>query len=162
MAITTGGEAFLRDARINDYESIALRVFQYGFAHAVQTRQTAGSVTALSMSAARIIRRRTPDQDAAHLGFSDKTMRGYDADALKALDRSFDALDRQDMALLFPFRLLKFRREADKELWERQRTHWQDYLQEGGRRCMQLGEKRAIDLLEQGSALEQIKRTLAP
>lgn len=47
--------------------------------------------------------------------------------------------------------------EAKMELKERLRTHWQDYLQEG----RQLGEKRVIELFEQGWTLEQIKRTLA-
>jgi hypothetical protein len=59
--------------------------------------------------------------------------------------------------------------EAKMELKERLRTHWQDYLQEGERRGMQLGkqegmqlgEKRVIELLERGCTLEQIKLTLA-
>ncbi|MDR1073614.1 MAG: hypothetical protein LBL45_08060 [Treponema sp.] len=46
------------------------------------------------------------------------------------------------------------------ELRERLRTHWR-YLREGERRGVQLGEKRVIELLEQGCALDQIKWTLA-
>ncbi|MDR2446294.1 MAG: hypothetical protein LBD58_03225 [Treponema sp.] len=231
MVVTIAGDAFLIEAQINDDESIALRVFQYGFAHAVQTKQTAGSVTTLTMPAARIVywetTRRTPDTVAVRLVFPDKTTHDYKVDALKVLDQSLEALDRRGMALLFPFCLLKFRREARKadadverrrelagemkgmlremegflaagrrdgrlsvgdaamllervgqmyeelysfypefeeakmELRERLRTHWQDYLREGERRGMQLGERRVIELLEQGYTLEQIKRTLA-
>jgi hypothetical protein len=46
---------FLIEVRINDDESMAPHVFQYGFACAVETRQPAKNVTTLTMPAARII-----------------------------------------------------------------------------------------------------------
>ncbi|MDR1324641.1 MAG: hypothetical protein LBK00_01220 [Treponema sp.] len=119
MVIMIGGDAFLIEAQINDDETIAVRVFQYGFAHAVRTRQTtAGNLTTLTMPAARIIywetTRRTPDKETVRLVFPDKTTHDYEVEALKVLDQSLVTLDRRDMALLFPFCLLKFRREVKR------------------------------------------------
>ncbi|MDR2447069.1 MAG: hypothetical protein LBD58_07260, partial [Treponema sp.] len=48
------------------------------------------------------------------LVFPDKTTHDYEVDALKVLDQSLEALDWRGMALLFPFCLLKFRKEAGK------------------------------------------------
>jgi hypothetical protein len=155
-----GGDAFLIEAQINDDESIALRVFQYGFAYAVRTRRSAGDAATLDMPAARIV-------------FPDKTTHDYEVDALKVLDQSLEALNRRDMALLFPFCLLKFHREVKKtaatverrkglagelrEMLCEMEGFLAGFLQEG----RQLGEKRVIELLEQSCALEQIKRMLA-
>ncbi|MDR0708192.1 MAG: hypothetical protein LBF60_10050, partial [Treponema sp.] len=116
--VTIGGDAFLIEAQINDDESIALRVFQYGFARAARTRRTAENVTTLTMPAARIIywetTRRTPDIVTVRLVFPDKSAHDYEVEALKVLDQSLEALDRRGMGLLFPFCLLKFRKEARK------------------------------------------------
>jgi hypothetical protein len=45
----------LIEAQINNGESIALRVFQYGFVCAVRTRQTAENLITLTMPAARSV-----------------------------------------------------------------------------------------------------------
>ncbi|MDR2792877.1 MAG: hypothetical protein LBB61_04320 [Treponema sp.] len=68
LILTINGDAFLIEAQIGDDETIALRVFQYGFAYAKQTMRIAedGSEITLNMPAARILywepraRRRIP------------------------------------------------------------------------------------------------------
>jgi hypothetical protein len=45
------------------------------------------------------------------LGFPDKTARDYEVEALKVLDQSLEEIVRRNMAPLFPFCLLKFRKE---------------------------------------------------
>ncbi|MDR1220594.1 MAG: hypothetical protein LBK73_13425 [Treponema sp.] len=68
------------------------------------------------MPAARVVywetTRRAPDKEALRLVFPDKSAHDYDVESLKVLDQSLEALDRRDM--LFPFSLLKFRREMKK------------------------------------------------
>jgi hypothetical protein len=48
------------------------------------------------------------------LFFLTRAPHDYEVEPLKVLDQSLEALDLRDMALLFPFSLLKFRREARK------------------------------------------------
>ncbi|MDR1073545.1 MAG: hypothetical protein LBL45_07715 [Treponema sp.] len=118
MIVTIARDAFLIEAQINDDETIALRVFQYGFAHAVQIMRTAGNVTMLTMPAARIVYWetiwKTPDKVTLRIVFPDKTDHDYEVETIKVLDQSLEALDRRNMALLFPFSLLKFRKDAKK------------------------------------------------
>ncbi|MDR1218560.1 MAG: hypothetical protein LBK73_03010 [Treponema sp.] len=54
----------------------------------------------------------TPDKEALRLVFPDKSAHDYEMESLKVLDQGLEALDQRDM--LFPFSLLKFRKEMKK------------------------------------------------
>jgi hypothetical protein len=120
MIVTVAGDAFLIEAQISDDETIALRVFQYAFAHAAQNKEISesGEVVALIMPDARILYwetgRKTPDKVTLRLIFPDKTTHDYEIETFKVLNHRVETLGKRNMALLFPFCLLKFRKEMKK------------------------------------------------
>jgi hypothetical protein len=60
MVLTINRDAYLIEAQIGDDETIALRVFQYGFAYAQQGKQISpdGSLIMLTILAASILKRK--------------------------------------------------------------------------------------------------------
>ncbi|MDR1215173.1 MAG: hypothetical protein LBK25_00665 [Treponema sp.] len=118
MIVTIAGDAFLIEAQIGDDENIALRVFQYGFAHSLRHKTDAENVITLTLPAARIIywetTRKTPDKVTLRLLFPDKSPHDYEIEAFKVLKQSVATLGERNMALLFPFYLLKFRKAVRK------------------------------------------------
>ena len=113
-------DPFLIEAQIEDDETIALRAFQYGFAHARQTKSISEdeSLITLIMPEARIIywetSRKTPDKVILRLVFPDRSLHDYEIETFKMLDQSLETLEQRKMALLLPFTLLKFRKEVKK------------------------------------------------
>jgi hypothetical protein len=120
MILTIGGEAYHIEAQISDDNTIAMRVFQYGFAYALQNRITTkgGERITLKMPTARVLyfesTPRTPDTATLCLEFPDGRCFEYAVKTFKVLEHDIEELDRRDMALLFPFYLLKDRQEAWK------------------------------------------------
>jgi predicted nucleic acid-binding protein len=58
--------------------------------------------------------RKTPDKVTLELEFEDGTLHTYEVSTFKMLDQSLETLEQRKMMLLFPFCLLKFRKEVKK------------------------------------------------
>ncbi|MHC6204107.1 hypothetical protein ACYULU_13055, partial [Breznakiellaceae bacterium SP9] len=118
MVLIVAGDAFLIEAQIDDDETIALRAFQYGFAHARQTKTISKDETLITllMPEAQIIywetSRKTPDKVTLRLVFPDGSKHDYEIKTFKMLEASLETLEKRKMLLLLPFTLLKFRREV--------------------------------------------------
>ena len=237
IILVLNGDTFLIEAQIGDDETIALRVFQYGFAHARQSKYISEDerIITLVMPEVRIIywetTHKTPDKVTLRLVFPNGSPHDYEIETFKVLDQSLETLEQRKMVLLVPFYLLKFRKElkkpsttsekrqqlaeqmkelllqlehmvkrnrnqgllsngdaemilerilqmheelykpypefeeANMQLEERLKTHWQDYLAEGERRGERRGEqkerKQILELITQKNVtLEQLKELL--
>jgi hypothetical protein len=120
LILMINSDAFALEAQIEDDETIAPRAFQYGFAYSKQNMQISkdGSRIRLKMPFARILyweaTRKTPDKVTLELEFEDGSQHTYEVTTFKMLDQSLETLEQHRMMLLFPFCLLKFRREVKK------------------------------------------------
>jgi hypothetical protein len=120
IILAIGSESYLIEAQIDEDKTIALRVFQYGFAAARQRRRMTedGSRITLTMPEARVIywesAGKTPDKVVLRLEFPGKGYYDYEIETFKVLDQSVGELEARKMALLSPFYLLKFRKELKK------------------------------------------------
>ncbi|GHU49308.1 hypothetical protein FACS1894200_07810 [Spirochaetia bacterium] len=118
IILIVAGDDFLVEAQIDDDETIALRVFQYGFAHARRTKTISEDETLipLLMPEARIIywetSRKTPDKVTLRFVFPDDSKHDYEIKTFKMLEANLETLEKRKMLLLLPFTLLKFRQEV--------------------------------------------------
>jgi hypothetical protein len=166
MILTIGADAFLIEAQISDDENIALRVFQYGFAHAARNKEIAEDedVITLTMPSARVIywetTRKTPDKVTLRLIFPDRSVHDYEIETFKVLNQSVETLGERDMALLFPFYLLKFRKEVKKPSADgERRKQLAGEMKELLRRIADIVEKKQSDrLLSGGDAAMILER----
>jgi hypothetical protein len=116
IMLNIAGHDFHIEAQIEDDETMALRVFEYGFARARDTKTISEdkSVITLRMPEARIIylepTASTPDIVTLRLIFPDESIHDYPVKTFKLLDHSLDELERQDMTLLVPLYSLKYRK----------------------------------------------------
>jgi hypothetical protein len=119
MILTIDGSTYIIEAQTADDDTIAMRIFEYGFTYAVRNAKISGHGAKIEaeMPKAMVIywetSDKTPDSAVFTLGFKDgKEPREYKVRVLKVLEYTLDDLDRNNMALLYPFYLLKARKEV--------------------------------------------------
>jgi hypothetical protein len=122
IMLNIAGHDFHIEVQIEDDETMALRVFEYGFARARDTKTISEdkSVITLRMPEARIIylepTASTPDIVTLRLIFPDEGSKkkqaffDYPVKTFKLLDHSLDELEKQNMTLLVPLYSLKYRK----------------------------------------------------
>jgi hypothetical protein len=119
MILTIDGISYVIEAQTADDDTMAMRIFEYGFTYAVRNAKISGHGAKIEaeMPEAMVIywetTDKTPDTAVFTLGFKDgKEPREYKVRVLKILDHTLDDLDKKDMTLLYPFYLLKARKEV--------------------------------------------------
>jgi hypothetical protein len=105
------------ETQIQDDESMALRMFQYGFLLALHNKATDKRESALTFPKAITIylepTGKTPDQETLKLVFPDDSQHIYQTGTFKYFDYSIDDLVERNMEILLPFYAIKLRHQAD-------------------------------------------------
>ncbi|MDR1649467.1 MAG: hypothetical protein LBR71_04335, partial [Synergistaceae bacterium] len=109
IVIINGAYTYHLEAEIKDDENIVVRVFEYGFAEGLRTKEVldSGKRITLKFPNARIIywdtTRKTPDEAVLVLEFPDGGSYEYKVEALKFLNHEIEELEKRKLAILFPF-----------------------------------------------------------
>jgi hypothetical protein len=129
VVIIGGLHAYHLEGEIDaDNASVALKVFEYGFAEGLrtQTRTEEDNVTTIRFPQARILYWETsgkaPDEAPLRLIFPDETRYDYKVKTFKFLDHDISELEKQKMVILLPFYLLKLRARAVSARTSKRRT----------------------------------------
>lgn len=103
------------EAQAYDDNTIAFRVFDYGYNHAVSHR---GNFPTLNFPKPCIIylgnNKKMPDMQTITVNFGDRIIVPFDITVFKVLDYTIEELDQMNLVLLIPFLLLKFRKKIAK------------------------------------------------
>jgi len=108
---------FHLEGQINDDNTIVIRVFQYGFADALNHQTTQGNRITLPFPTPAIIflehTESTPDEVILELDFGKIGKFNYPVQAMKFLAYNVEELCEMNMTILLPLYLLKLRREVE-------------------------------------------------
>lgn len=103
------------EAQAYDDNTIAFRVFDYGYNHAVSHR---GNFPTLNFPKPCIIylgnNKKMPDIRTITVNFGDRISVPFHITVFNVLDHTIDELDQMNLVLLIPFLLLKFRNKIAK------------------------------------------------
>ncbi|GHU38665.1 hypothetical protein FACS1894190_00750 [Spirochaetia bacterium] len=106
------------EAQINFDADMMIRIFRYGFEAGVLKKTHDGDIRTIEFPKARIVyfesSKKTPKQQTLRLKFPDKTWYDYRVDTFNLLDHSVSELEKQGLALLLPFYVLKMRRQVQR------------------------------------------------
>ena len=119
IIIVNGIYAYHIEGEIDgDDENIVIRVFEYGFAEALRTKESSanGKTISLRFPDARIIywesTGHTPDEVTLSLSFPGNGHYDYKVKTLKFLEHGIKELEEQHLAILLPFYVLKLRQRT--------------------------------------------------
>jgi hypothetical protein len=120
MILTIAGKPYIIEAQTGDDETIALRVFEYGFSYALKGRTITddGELIEVTMPQGMVIywegSGKTPDKTIFRIKTLDDRAFDYGITVLKVLNQKLEDLDRRNLSLLYPFYLLKVRKEVKR------------------------------------------------
>jgi hypothetical protein len=120
MILTIGGKAYVIEAQTADDETIALRVFEYGLSYALKGRTIIdnGELVEVTLLRGMVIywesSGKTPDKTTFRVKTPDGRALDYEIKVLKVLSHELSDLDQRNLSLLYPFYLLKVRKEVKK------------------------------------------------
>ena len=107
------------EAQINNDNTVALRVFDYGYQDALKYKKTENDRLILKFPQSKIIflehNKNTPDTVVLELDFGKQGKFEYKIPTVKFLSYSIADLDKQHLVILMPLYLLKLRKEIEKE-----------------------------------------------
>ncbi|MDR1621018.1 MAG: hypothetical protein LBS00_01445 [Synergistaceae bacterium] len=118
IVIIGGIHTYHIEGEIGDDANIALKVFEYGFAEGLRTKSAGegDNVIEVCFPKARIIywetTGKTPDEVTLRLRFPDGKHHDYNVRTFKFLDHDISELEKQKMAILLPFYVLKLRKRV--------------------------------------------------
>ncbi|MDR1655446.1 MAG: hypothetical protein LBR96_05555, partial [Treponema sp.] len=106
------------EAQIQDDKNMALRIFEYGFQHALRNKADSKGLLTLAMPRSCVIylttgKKRTKEP-AFRLVFPDGSDHTYKVKAFYLLDHEIKELEERKMVILLPFYILKLRKAAEK------------------------------------------------
>jgi hypothetical protein len=117
VVVIGGLRVYHIEGEIGDDASMAVRVFEYGFAEGLRTKtMTDAGVINVRFPDARIIywetTEKTPDEVILRLDFSDGSHYDYRVKTFKFLNCGIGELVERKMAILLPFYVLKLRKKV--------------------------------------------------
>lgn len=112
--LTINGQSYHIEAQMDDDETIVMRVFEYGFGHAMRGSELHDDGRyEIWFPEAKIVYiysgRNTPDECVLRLNFASQGYFDYRVSAFKLMDTSAEELNNRKMVILIPFHLLKLR-----------------------------------------------------
>ncbi|MHC6202623.1 hypothetical protein ACYULU_05445 [Breznakiellaceae bacterium SP9] len=116
------GESFMMEVQIGNDRTIALRLFEYGIAHAQKTALTSkdGSLIALTLPDAKVIylepTKQTPELITIRLTNPKGESLDYTSAPYKVTEELFKKVEERSLYLLLPFYLLPYRQEIKSPL----------------------------------------------
>jgi hypothetical protein len=112
-------EKFHAEVQINNDNTIALRVFDYGYQEALKYKKVEQDRIILEFPQSKIIflehNTNTPDNVILELRFKNQDSYEYTVPTMKFLSYSIDELNTQNLVVLLPLYLLKLRKEIEKD-----------------------------------------------
>ncbi|GHU44820.1 hypothetical protein FACS1894190_16530 [Spirochaetia bacterium] len=131
-AIPYNGKFIVGRTQINFDADMMIRIFRYGFEAGILQKKNSGNIRTIEFPQARIIyfegSKKLPKQQTLRLKFPDKTWYDYRVDTFNLLSHSIAELEKQGLALLLPFYVLKMRRQVQKAKSENELKKLSDQL----------------------------------
>jgi hypothetical protein len=119
MVLTIDDDDYLIEAQIEDDELIALRVVEYEYLYALLSKKIEGNHIRLKIPKVRVLywetTQKTYDTYYLDLEQDDGSIVSHAIKTFKVLEHSLTDLDRLNLVLLYPFYVLKVRKEARKK-----------------------------------------------
>jgi hypothetical protein len=127
IVIIGGFHTYHIEGEIDTDANIGLKVFEYGLAEGLRTKSAEEeNVITVRFPKARILywetSGKTPDEVTLRLIFPDETHYDYKVKAFKFLDHDISELEKQKMAILLPFYVLKLRKRVVSAKTSQQRA----------------------------------------
>jgi len=123
------------EAQINRDNTIALRVFDYGYQDAVKYKKTEDDRIILKFPQSKIIylehTKNTPDSVVLELDFGKQGKFEYKVPTMKFLSYSIADLNEKHLVILLPLYLLKLRKEIEKEQSKKNALALKQLINEG-------------------------------
>jgi hypothetical protein len=114
--VSINGLDYMIEQQTADNANMAIRIFEYGYAHALRNKSKADGVIVLPFPRAAVIYLEagaaTPDELTVRLEFPDGGSYDFKAKTLKLLDYGVDELAERGFTPLLPFYILKLRKAA--------------------------------------------------
>ncbi|MHC6202990.1 hypothetical protein ACYULU_07330 [Breznakiellaceae bacterium SP9] len=120
--LKAAGESFMIEVQIRNDRTIALRILEYGIAHARKTVLTSkdGSLTALTLPDSKTIylepAKQTPELITLRLINPKGESLDYTSESYKVTEDTFKEVEGRNLYLLLPFYLLLYRQEIKSSL----------------------------------------------
>ena len=136
MLNINGSETFHIEVEINpNNQDMVLRIFEYGFMHAMKNKEIGKDKIKLKFPEPRVIylehSSSTPDKITLELDFPHQDSHEYKVPTMKFLKYSIEELNQQNMVILLPLYLLKLRKEIDKNPTEENAKILEELINEG-------------------------------
>jgi hypothetical protein len=124
--IRVGREVLHLEAQIDNDLNIALRMFRYGYHEAVREPEAGeGGDLTITFPQARVLywetTKKTPDAVTLHVIFPDRIQHDFVIPVFKVLNHEIEELEGKKLALLLPFYILKYRKQAKAARTEEER-----------------------------------------
>ena len=125
VIVTIGGvRTFHLEAQMRSSGRVILRVFEYGFLHAMDAQTRDGTLDFPEPAVVYLDRKRgMPEESVLHVSFGAQGGFDYRVKNFMYLAYGIDELDRKNLVLLLPFQLLRLRRILENWVQE-QREAW--------------------------------------
>ena len=137
-------EKFHIEVQIHN-ESIAIRVFDYGYQDALKYRKIEDDRIILEFPQSKVIflehNSKTPDVVILELKFGNQDSFEYKIPTMKFLNYSIEELSNQHLVILLPLYLLKLRKEIEKEPSRENALKLKTLINDGIIKCIEDNEK---------------------
>lgn len=116
IGLINGSHSYHIEAQMYEDEEIEFRVFDYGYKHALKSRN---GINILEFPQPQIIylyeHENIPDTVKIILDFGSQGIFEYKVPVFKLLEHNLEELNRRKMIILVPFMILKLRRSIEKK-----------------------------------------------
>ncbi|MDR1149810.1 MAG: hypothetical protein LBK66_14385, partial [Spirochaetaceae bacterium] len=121
--VSVAGQKYVIEEQTTSDANMAIRIFEYGYAEALNDRKTKDGVILLSFPRMIVIYleagRVTPDILTVRMKFPDGSEHDFKVKTLKLLDHSVEELTKHGLAALLPFYIIRLRKAgSDAEFKE--------------------------------------------
>jgi hypothetical protein len=134
--VSINGFDYIIGQQTTDDANMAIRIFEYGYAHALKNRTTTDGVIILSFPRAIVIYLEagatTPDKLTVRLRFPDDSKHDFTVKTLKLLDYDVDELAGRGFTPLLPFYILKLRKTAKRAKTDAEKREVEEGFKELG------------------------------
>jgi predicted transposase YdaD len=142
--VSIGGQDYVIEEQTTDDANMAIRIFEYGYAHAMKNKEIMEGVIILPYPRMIVIyleaSAATPDELIVRLKFPDGSEHDFKVKTVKVLEHSVEELVEQGFTPLLPFYIVKLRKAA-----KRAKTDEEKAKVEEGFKALGLKLKEAIE-----------------
>jgi predicted transposase YdaD len=163
--VSINGMDYLIEEQTADDANMAIRIFEYCYAHALRNKSTEDGVIVLPLPRAVVIYLEagaaTPDELVVRLEFPDGGWHDFKVKTMKLLDYGVDELAERGFVPLLPFYIIKLRKAAKRAKRDEEKRKVEEDFKEMGLKIREaiagavgrISEEDAVTLLERLSHL---------